>query len=368
MAATVRTKFLGTGSYVPERVVTNADLEANVATTNKWIVTRTGIRERRLASPREATSDLAFKASLMALEDAGVKARELDMIIVATCTPDSPMPSTACHLQHLLGARNAAPMDINAACTGFIYSLAVADAMIRSGMAGKVLLVGAEVMSRWIDWEDRSTCILFADGAGAVVLGSTRGSRSGVLSTHLYVCGRQASLLCIPSGGTRIPVTAEAEKKRLNTVKMKGNETFKLAVKGMAQAAQKALKANGIAGEEVGLFVPHQANIRIIEATAKRLKIPMSKVMVNIDRYGNTSAATIPIAVDEAARRKRIKRGDLVLLVGSEGRGISRELSETADLRVSIPMPGWSQPLNAAAAAAVFLFEAVRQKLGAHEC
>lgn len=314
MPTALRTKFLGTGSYVPERVVTNADLAGKVDTSDKWIVTRTGIRERRLASPRQATSDLAHRASVMALEDAGVKARELDLIIVATCTPDSPMPSTASHLQSLLGARKAAPMDINAACTGFVYSLAVADSMIRSGGAGRILLVGAEVMSRWIDWGDRGTCILFADGAGAVVLGGTRGSRSGILSTHLYADGKQASLLCIPSGGTRMPVTAETERKKLNAVKMQGNETFKLAVKGMAQAAQQALKANGVTGEDVGLFVPHQANIRIIEATAKRLKIPMSKVMVNIDRYGNTSAATIPIAVDEAARRKRIKRGDLVLL------------------------------------------------------
>lgn len=314
MGARVRTRIAGTGSYVPEKVMTNHDLEKKVDTNEKWIVSRTGIRERRLAAKDQATSDLAYEAALPALESAGVKARSLDLILVATFTPDTPMPSTACYLQNRLGARKAAALDINAACTGFVYGIAVADSMIRSGTIGNCLLVGAELVSRWINWNDRGTCIIFADGAGAAVLvPSTRG-RSEVLSTHLYADGGQARLLWVPGGGTRKPSSASVLERNLHTIHMRGNETFKLAVKGMAQAAQQALKANGLTGSDIALFVPHQANLRIIEATAKRLKIPMSKVMINIDRYGNTSAATIPIALDEASRRGRIKRGDLVLL------------------------------------------------------
>jgi 3-oxoacyl-[acyl-carrier-protein] synthase-3 len=310
----LRTRIAGTGSYLPEKVLTNQDLEKRVDTTDKWIVTRTGIRERRIAARDQATSDLAFEAARPALEQAGVKARELDLILVATCTPDALFPSTACYLQNLLGAKKAAALDLNAACTGFVYGLTVADSMIRTGAVKNCLLVGAELLSRFINWNDRSTCILFADGAGAAVLvPSTRG-RSEVLSTHLFADGQQTGLLCIPGLGSRKPATPAVLERNQHTVHMKGNETFKLAVKGMAQAAQQALKANDVTTGDIDLFVPHQANIRIIEATAKRLKIPMSKVMVNIDRYGNTSAATIPIALDEAARRGRIKRGDLVLL------------------------------------------------------
>jgi 3-oxoacyl-[acyl-carrier-protein] synthase-3 len=309
-----KTKILGTGSYLPEKVLTNRDLEKEVDTTDRWITTRTGIRERRLASRHQATSDLAFQAALPALETAKVKAKDLDLILVATCTPDSPMPSTACHLQNLLGARKAAALDLNAACSGFVYGLTVADSMIRSGAAGNCLLVGAEVFSRFVNWKDRGTCILFADGAGAVVMAPSGRSRSEVISTHLYADGAQAGLLNIPGCGTRRPPTPASLEKKQHTVHMKGNETFKLAVKGMAQAAQHALKESGLTVHDVALFIPHQANIRIIEATAKRLKIPMSRVMVNIDRYGNTSAASIPIAFDEAVRRGRVKRGDVILL------------------------------------------------------
>ncbi len=309
-----RARIVGTGSYVPEKVLSNFDLEKTVDTSDKWILTRTGIRERRMAAKDQATSDLALVAARQALDDAGVQPRDLDMILVATFTPDSPMPSTACHLQHLLGAKNAAALDINAACTGFVYGLALADSLIRAGTSSKCLLVGAEILSRSLNWEDRTTCILFADGAGAAVLAPSAGDKGGVLSTHLYADGGQAGLLTVPAGGTRKPVTAEVLERRQHTISMKGNETFKLAVKGMAQAAQAALKANNVTGSDIALFIPHQANLRIIEATAERLKIPMSKVMVNIDRYGNTSAATIPIALDEAARRGRIQRGELVLL------------------------------------------------------
>ena len=314
MPTRVRSRILGTGSYVPEKVVTNADLEKKVDTNDTWILTRTGIRERRMAARGQATSDLACEAAVQALRASGMKARDLDLILVATCTPDALMPSTACYLQSRLGAKNAGAMDLNAACTGFVYGLTVADSMIRAGAAGNCLLVGAELLTRFINWKDRGTCILFADGAGAVVVGPSGRSRSEVLTTHLYSDGEQAGLLTIPALGTRKPATPAVLEKNLNTIHMKGNETFKLAVKGMAQAAQAALKATGLSGSDIALFIPHQANIRIIEATAKRLKIPMSKVMVNIDRYGNTSAATIPIALDEAVRRGRIKRGDLILL------------------------------------------------------
>jgi 3-oxoacyl-[acyl-carrier-protein] synthase-3 len=310
----VRSRILGTGSYVPEKVVTNADLEKKVNTSDAWILTRTGIRERRMAARGQATSDLAYEAAVQALHSSGMKARDLDLILVATCTPDALMPSTACYLQSRLGAKKAGAMDLNAACTGFVYGLTVADSMIRTGAAGNCLLVGAELLTRFINWEDRGTCILFADGAGAVVMGPSGRSRSEVLTTHLYSDGKQAGLLTIPALGSRKPATPAVLEKHLNTVHMKGNETFKLAVKGMAQAAQAALKVAGLSGRDLALFIPHQANIRIIEATAKRLKIPMSKVMVNIDRYGNTSAATIPIALDEAVRRGRIERGDLILL------------------------------------------------------
>lgn len=314
MKTCAKTRILGTGSYLPERVLTNKDLEKKVDTSDKWIVARTGIRERRLASRHQATSDLALQAALPALEEAKMKAKDLDLILVATCTPDSPMPSTACHLQNLLGAKKAAALDLNAACSGFVYGLTVADAMIRSGAAGNCLLVGAEIFSRFVNWSDRGTCILFADGAGAVVMAPSGRSRSELLSTHLYADGAQADLLKIPALGSRKPATPAALEKNQHTVHMKGNETFKLAVKGMAQAAQQALKESGLAVDDIDLFIPHQANIRIIEATAKRLKMPMSRVMVNIDRYGNTSAASIPIALDEAVRRRRIKRGDVILL------------------------------------------------------
>jgi 3-oxoacyl-[acyl-carrier-protein] synthase-3 len=306
-------RIVGTGSYLPERVLTNRELEQMVETNDDWIVSRTGIRERRVAADHEATSDLGYEASVRALEAAGIKARDLDLIVVATLTPDAQLPATAVYLQHRLGARRAAAFDVAAACTGFIYGIAVVDAMIRTGAVSNCLLVGAEVLSRVLNWKDRGTCIIFGDGAGAAVLTPTRG-RAGVLSTHLYAEGGHADLLCIPGGGSRIRASCAAIDQGLQYVHMKGNETFKLAVKGMAEAAQAALAANDLAIGDITLLVPHQANIRIIEATAQRLHLPMSKVYVNIDRYGNTSAATIPIALDEAVREGRAATGDLVLL------------------------------------------------------
>jgi len=309
----LRSRIVGTGSYLPERVMTNRDLERLVDTNDEWIVTRTGIRERRIAAGHEATSDLAYEASCRALDAAGLRAQDLDLVVVATLTPDAPLPATAIFLQHRLGAKKAAAFDIMAACTGYVYGLSVVDGLIRAGVAKNCLLVGAEVLSRVMNWKDRGTCIIFGDGAGAAVLVPTHG-RSGLLSTHLYADGGQADLLCIPGGGSRIPASREAIEQGLQYVHMKGNETFKLAVKGMAEAAHAALDANGIKASDIGLLVPHQANIRIIEATAQRLRLPMSRVYVNIERYGNTSGASVPIALDEAVREGRITAGDLVLI------------------------------------------------------
>jgi len=309
----VRSRIVGTGSYLPERVLTNAELERMVETSDEWIVTRTGIRERRVAADHQATSDLCHEAAQRALAMAGWKARELDLIVVATFTPDAPLPATAAYLQHRLGARRAAAFDIAAACTGFIYGLAAVDGMLRAGVARRALLCGGEVLTRVLDWKDRGTCIIFGDGAGAVLL-EARAGRAGVLSSHLFADGAHADLLCIPGPGSRLRASEEMLAQGLQYVHMKGNETFKLAVKGMTEAALAALRENRVTGSEVALLVPHQANIRIIEATAQRLRIPMSRVYVNIDRYGNTSGATIPIALDEAVREGRIAAGDLVLL------------------------------------------------------
>jgi 3-oxoacyl-[acyl-carrier-protein] synthase-3 len=305
-------RITGTGSYLPSRVLTNRDLEALVETNHEWIVSRTGIAERRIAADDEATSDLAFHAAERALKAAGLKGRDLDMVIVATLTPDTLIPSTGAILQHRLGARKAAAMDLEAACTGFVYALSTADAFIRTGAMSRILVVGAEVLSRWLDWTDRGTCILFGDGAGAAVLEAD--TRPGILSTHLFADGSKGSFLCIPAGGSRLPLTGGPVDGRGQYIKMIGNETFKMAVKAMNDAAGAALEANGLKGKDVDLLIPHQANIRIIEATAKKVGIPMERVMVNIEKYGNTSSATVPIALDEAVREGRISAGDTVLL------------------------------------------------------
>ncbi len=305
-------RVLGTGSYLPRKIMTNRDLEAMVDTSHEWIVTRTGISERRIAAPREATSDLALAAAERALKMAGIKARDLDLILVATLTPDALIPSTAAILQHHLGAKRAAAMDIEAACTGFIYAMATADQFIRTGFSSRILIVGAEVLSRWVDWQDRSTCILFGDGAGAAVLAAD--TRPGIRSTHLWADGSRGSLLNIPAGGSRMPITPAVMERRQHYIKMAGSETFKVAVTAMTEAARVALDTNGLKGQDIDLLIPHQANIRIIEATAKKLGLTMDRVMVNIDRYGNTSSATIPIALDEAVREGRIREGDTVLL------------------------------------------------------
>ena len=303
------------GTAVPERVLTNHDLTQVLDTSDEWIVERTGIRERRIASPEQTVAMLSREASELALERAGVSAEELDAIVLATASPDRLLPSTACDLQALLGAHNAAAFDVAAACPGYVYALTVAEGLIASGQSRTVLVVGAEKLSTITDFTDRSTAILFGDGAGAsVVRGSTRPGR-GILSTFLKSDGRLAPLLYRPGGGSADPNSEKVVCDRSHYMKMAGREVFKAAVLAMAEACDEALRRAGITAEEVDLLVPHQANLRIIEATAKHAGIPMSKVMVNLDRYGNTSSTSIPLALDQAVAEGRVRPGSLVMLV-----------------------------------------------------
>ncbi len=308
-----KTRIIGTGSYVPKMVLTNFDLENMVDTSDEWIIERTGIRERRIAGKDEAASDLAYEASLRALKASGVKAKDIDLIILATTTPDMAFPSTACILQDRLNARKAVAFDISAACSGFIYALSIADQFIKEGTYKIVLIVGSEVLSRITDWSDRTTCVLFGDGAGAAVLQSST-DRRGIISVHLHSDGALKDLLFIPGGGSRNPASKRTIEKGLHYIKMKGNETFKIAVRNLEEAALEATKSNNLNASDIDLFIPHQANLRIIQAIAKRLDLSMDKVFVNIDRYGNTSAASIPIALDEAVSEGRLKEGDLILM------------------------------------------------------
>jgi 3-oxoacyl-[acyl-carrier-protein] synthase-3 len=309
----IRSRVTGTGAYLPDRRLTNQELERMVETSDRWIVERTGIRERRIAAPEEATSDLAAVAGRQALAASGVTASSVELIIVATATPDMLFPSTACLVQERLGAKQAFAFDLSAACTGFLYALAVADQYIRAGTYRTVLVIGAEVLSRMIDWTDRTTCILFGDGAGAVVVQADRGAR-GVLSTHLHSDGSLWDLIHIPGGGSRRPPSAETLADRMNFVKMKGSETFRVAVRALEEVAREALAANQLSSEQLSWIIPHQANLRILQAVAERLKVPADKVVINVDRYGNTSAASIPIALDEVVRAGRVRPDDLLLL------------------------------------------------------
>lgn len=308
----MRARIAGTGSYVPKQVLTNTDLERMVATSDAWIMERTGIRERRIAAPGEACSDLGTAAAERALEAAGVAAADVDMVLVATCTGDHLLPSTACLIQHRLGATRAAACDLSAACCGFIYALAVGEAYVKTG-ARHVLVIGSEVMSLLTDWTDRNTCVLFGDGAGAVVLSPANEGR-GILSAHLHSDGNLWDLICVPGGGSRMPPSEKMLAEGLQYLKMKGNETFKVAVKTLEEAAREALSSNGLTVDDLDLYVPHQANIRIIQAVASRLGLPMEKVVLNLDRYGNTSAASIPLALDEAVQAGRVKPGDVILM------------------------------------------------------
>jgi 3-oxoacyl-[acyl-carrier-protein] synthase-3 len=309
----LRGRIIATGSYVPKNVITNQDLEKIVETSDDWITERTGIRERRIVDGDQATSDLAFEAASIALKRAHLKPKDIDLIIVATITPDMPFPSTACILQDRLGAKNAAAFDVNAACSGFLYGLHIANSLIRSGTNQRILLVGAEVLSKVTDWQDRSTCILFGDGAGAAIIEATK-EKKGILSTHINSDGSLSELICLPGGGSRNPCSKDTILKRLNFIKMKGNETFKVAVRTLEELVIKTLEDNKLEPSQLSLLIPHQANIRIIQATAKRLNMPMEKVFVNIEKFGNTSAASVPIALDEAVQTGRVQDGDYILL------------------------------------------------------
>ena len=308
--STTYARIAGTGSYLPEKVLTNADLAKFVDTSDEWIVSRTGIRERHVAAEGETTGDLAYHAAVRALEAAGVDASELDLIVLGTTTPDLIFPSTACLLPQRLGANGCPAFDVNAACSGFIYALSVADKFIRSGAAKTALVVGAETLTRMLDWNDRSTCVLFGDGAGAVVLKAD--SESGILSTHLHADGGKKELLWNPVG-----VSAGFKLDEPNAgvkVMMTGNEVFKHAVKALDSVVEETLEANGLDRHEIDWLIPHQANLRIIEATAKRLDMPMDRVVVTVDKHGNTSSGSVPLALDAAVREGKIQRGQLVLL------------------------------------------------------
>lgn len=306
--------IIGTGSYVPEKVLSNADLERLVETNDEWIVTRTGIRERRIAAPEQTTSDLAAEAAKAAMLNAGVTPEELDMIIVATVTPDMFFPSTACFVQTKIGAKNAVCFDVSAACSGFLFALETARQFIASGARKTVLVIGAEKLSTIVDWSDRNTCVLFGDGAGAAILRHKPGAR-GMIHTHMGSDGRQSEILYIPGGACRTPVTAENAALRLNTIKMNGKETYKQAVTAMMDAGNRVLEAGGVRAEELACVIPHQANARIIEAIADRMRLPLERFLINLDRFGNTSAAAVAIALDEANRTGRMKEGDYILLV-----------------------------------------------------
>lgn len=308
----------GIGSYVPPEVLTNKDLEKFVDTSDEWITERTGIKKRHRASPDQATSDLASEAARRALEDANMSIKEIDAIIVGTATPDMLFPSTACLVQRNLGTRDVPSFDISAACSGFIYGLSIATGFIATGFFENVLVVGAETLSRMLDWKDRSTCVLFGDGAGAAVVGHV-GDGRGFLSMFLGSEGSLADLLKLPAGGSKLPATEETVRNRLHFVKMEGNKLYKFAVRAMAAAAARVLEDSGYSGADLDLLVPHQANLRIINATAERIGVDQKKVYVNIDQYGNTSAASIPIALDEARRKDILKEGMLVEIVSFGG-------------------------------------------------
>ena len=314
-AKTQRTvSIIGTGSYLPEKILTNEDLSRLVDTSDEWITTRTGIKERRIAGKDEHTSDMAAKAALKAIEQAKISATDIDMILVATATPDMLFPATACFVQKKIGATKAACLDISAACAGFLFGIEIAQQFITSHTYDTVLVIGAEKLTSITNWTDRNTCVLFGDGAGAAVL-RHRGSTHGVISTHIGSDGEYTDILFMPGGGSRCPITAENADKHLMTIHMTGKEVYKQAVTAMLSAAQKALDQAGLRIEDISCVIPHQANLRIIEAIASRLGIPLEKFYVNLDKYGNTSAAAVAIALDEANRSGRIKVGDYVLMV-----------------------------------------------------
>jgi len=314
MSKMINSKITGTGSFAPSRILTNYDLEKMVETSNEWIITRTGIKERRISENGTGPSDLSLEASRIALKEANLEPEQIDLILLGTVTPDYLLPSTACVLQDKLKAKNAAVLDIVAACSGFIYGLSIASAFIAIGQYKNVLVIGVETLSKIVNWGDRNTCVLFGDGAGAAIVSATT-EEKGILGTFLSGDGSLANLLHIPVGGAKVPLTKENIDLKQHYIFMAGNEVFKSAVRAMEGAAKHIIHKVGLPSKEIDLLIPHQANIRIIEALAKRLKVPMEKVYVNIDRYGNTSAASVPIALDEARKKGVIKEGSNTVLV-----------------------------------------------------
>lgn len=310
--------IVGTGSHLPKKIMTNKEMEQIVETSDEWIKTRTGIEERRILEEEYATSDMATEAAKIALADANLSPEDLDLIIVGTCTPDMPFPATACIVQANLGAQKAAAFDVETACSGFLYALTIGEQFIKTGFYKNVLVIGAETLSRILDWEDRNTCVIFGDGAGAVVLQPVEQGH-GILASHLGADGANGGFLTQPAGGTRMPATVETVENRMHTIKMDGSEVFKFAVRAMGKASMKVLEDSKLGLEDIDLLVPHQANVRIIDAAAKRLKLTKDKVYVNLNRVGNMSAASVPVALDEANKKGLIKKGDIVLLVAFGG-------------------------------------------------
>ena len=313
-----KASITGVGSFLPEKVLTNDDLSKMLDTTDEWITKRTGIRERRIVENGVAASDLAVEASLRALNDANVLPTEVDLIVTSTITPDCLFPSTSCYIQEKLGARNAGAFDLLAACAGFVYALSVAKSFVASGAMKTVLVVGTECMSKITDYTDRSTCILFGDGAGAVVVQQGNGRRE-IITTHLGSDGSQAELLMLPAGGSKLPASRETVDSRLHYIKLRGKEVFKQAIINMVDVITKTAAENNMQVEDIDMIIPHQSNIRIIEAAMEKLKLPREKAFVNINRYGNTSSASIPIAMDEIEKGNMLKPGDTVLLVAFGG-------------------------------------------------
>src|SRR5467141_1573987 len=307
--------IIGTGSYVPEKTLTNADLSRMVDTSDDWITTRTGIKERRIAAKDENTSDMATEAALKALEQAKISAKEIDFIIVATATPDMLFPATACFVQKKIGATKAACLDISAACAGFLFGVEIAQQFITSHTYDTVLVIGADKLTSITNWTDRNTCVLFGDGAGAAVLRHRGGGSHGVISTHIGSDGQFTDILFMPGGGSRCPITRDNVDMNLATIHMTGKEVYKQAVTAMVNASKKVLADAGLTADDIACVIPHQANLRIIEAIADRLRIPLERFYVNLDRYGNTSAAAVAIALDEANRSGRIKPGDYILMI-----------------------------------------------------
>ncbi|MBS1149252.1 MAG: 3-oxoacyl-[acyl-carrier-protein] synthase [Myxococcaceae bacterium] len=317
-----RAQIIGTGSYAPEKVMTNADMAKLVDTTDEWIVDRTGIKERRVAAEGEVTSDMAVKAAVRALEMANTRADELDMIIVGTISPDMPMPACAAFVAHKLGAKKAFAFDVSAACAGSLFGMSIASQYIQTGAVKRALVIGVELLTRIIDWEDRNTCVLFGDAAGAMVLGPSADPNRGILSTHLHTEGALTDILCIKGGGSKYPMNAEALKQKLHKVSMNGREVFKFAVRSLTDAVNEALVHNQITADEVTHLIAHQANLRIIDAVIGRLKIAREKAWLNIEKYGNTSSASLPTTLDEANRAGRLKPNDTIAMMAI-GAGMS---------------------------------------------